>query len=528
MEQQGLGKYYNILFYILVAICLSIIVVPKIYLTGDGPSHTYNAQILADYIFGNNKDFYNQYYSLNKNIEPNWTSQLLLVGFLQICPNWLADKAMQILYVLLFAFGFKYLIKQINYKGNAVAFLFYPFCFTLLFQMGFYNYSLAIAIMFWLMGYTIKHFTTATNYTFLLLCFGTILLAITHGMVASLFILWFGVFSLCNVYINKTISLKNAITNTILTVAPACIIIIAFTLRQGLHTTAHKLSYTAKCINFLKLYTLQSTLYIEQYICYAFAGIVVVLIALSFKYFTIKTTAVNTSIAIIIGYTFISYITAPDTLAYAGGIDIRLAGLPILFLLILISSLNFNTKIQCSIALAGIIITTTWIGVRWQAVNKASTEAIAAIQIGANIKPKSTVLQVMYNMHGKNYVIEKDNSFLHVLDYIGATKNKSLIMLNNYEATNNYFFFKWKDNMHPYASFHQLVNNSINSPKQIAHYETNTKTTVDYIILQDDLSNGKNEPITTPTHHVLLDSLQLSYVVIDSNTTYGVRLLERK
>jgi hypothetical protein len=116
-------RFEKYTFYTLVALALSIVLIPKFYVTGDGPSHTYNAGVLFDYVFNHNKEFYNDFLTINRSVDPNWTGHLLIGMFLQIMPYWLADKAFQVLYILSFAFG-----------CPSSSFLFYSLC---LFSRGF-------------------------------------------------------------------------------------------------------------------------------------------------------------------------------------------------------------------------------------------------------------------------------------------------------------------------------------------------------------------------------------------------------
>ena len=122
------------LFGVLIALALSIIILPKFYITGDGPSHTYNARILFDFLNGTHRSFYESYYTVNRNIDPNWTSHILIGLLLKIVPYWLADKMVQVLYLLLFTLSFRYFIASLQRENTFLSFLFFPFLFTLGYQ----------------------------------------------------------------------------------------------------------------------------------------------------------------------------------------------------------------------------------------------------------------------------------------------------------------------------------------------------------------------------------------------------------
>ena len=59
-------RFEKYLFYGIILLALSIIVIPKFYITGDGPSHTYNAKVLFDYVFNQDRNFYKDFYTINQ------------------------------------------------------------------------------------------------------------------------------------------------------------------------------------------------------------------------------------------------------------------------------------------------------------------------------------------------------------------------------------------------------------------------------------------------------------------------------
>ena len=131
----------------MVLLALSIIIIPKYYITGDGGSHVYNAKVLFDYVLNHERDFYKEFFVINRSIDPNWMSHLSIGIFLQMFPPWLADKLFQILYVITFAFGFRFFIRSIEPNNGFLTFLFFSFLFTLPFQQGFYNYCFSFEFL---------------------------------------------------------------------------------------------------------------------------------------------------------------------------------------------------------------------------------------------------------------------------------------------------------------------------------------------------------------------------------------------
>jgi hypothetical protein len=74
--------------------------------TQDGPAHLANAQILKRLATAQAR--YPQFFEIRWEPFPNWTTHLALAGLLYLFPPLLAHKALACLYVIGFAFSFRY------------------------------------------------------------------------------------------------------------------------------------------------------------------------------------------------------------------------------------------------------------------------------------------------------------------------------------------------------------------------------------------------------------------------------------
>lgn len=97
--------------------------------TVDGPSHVYNAMVLRELAAGSPE--FGRVFAVNPRPNPNWLGHLVLVV--------LPERVLLSIIVLLFLSGCWRL-------GGAYAFLAMPLSYHLLLQMGFYNYSLGVAL----------------------------------------------------------------------------------------------------------------------------------------------------------------------------------------------------------------------------------------------------------------------------------------------------------------------------------------------------------------------------------------------
>ena len=106
--------------------------------TVDGPSHVYNAVVLRELAAGTPE--FARVFAVNARPNPNWLGHALMFLFLFVAKPLVAEKLLLSIVILLFLGGCWRL-------GGVYAFLAMPLTFHLLLQMGFYNYSLGVALM---------------------------------------------------------------------------------------------------------------------------------------------------------------------------------------------------------------------------------------------------------------------------------------------------------------------------------------------------------------------------------------------
>lgn len=120
--------------------------------TVDGPCHTYNAWILRQY--GNTEGYplFQRYYEINTKPYPNWIGHGAMALLMFIVPPLAAEKVLVSGYVLTFLFGVWYLAGSVRRDQRWLAFLAFPFPYNHMFQFGFYNFSVSLALFPWIVG----------------------------------------------------------------------------------------------------------------------------------------------------------------------------------------------------------------------------------------------------------------------------------------------------------------------------------------------------------------------------------------
>ncbi|HMN32033.1 MAG TPA: hypothetical protein PKA54_01530 [Chitinophagaceae bacterium] len=531
-------KFEKYLFYVLLLLALSIVIIPTYYITGDGASHTYNAKVLFDYVFNFERDFYKEFYTINRSIDPNWMSHLILGGLLQIFPMWLADKILQILYLVLFATGLRYLILSNEPKNGFLSFLFFPFLFNLPFQQGFYNYSLSLAFLFFTVGYYIRHkqhFDDTIHQ--LVLAILLLLTTFSHGMPAVyamliLFLIWiFDYFHfLIPFHFKKIIS---ELSKLLLIALPSLLLLFLFLAKKGFGTEPHAWSYSKKLIMFLQFWTSQSTRHAEMYPAMA-SGILLIVLFFILLFTRMKVNIHNrTSIGhvflIMIVFSFFSYITCPHSIGGAGSIDIRLGFLPPLFLLLFFSTKNWSDLSKQLFISSAFIISISFLIIRFPYVLKANEIGKEIMTAGEHIEDKSVVLNLHFDdwqriKNADDSLFQLDGSFIHFSDFIGAQKEKHLIMVMNYEAEINYFPVNWQAGKNPRESIAQLIPGNYPPCGDILSYEQQIHRKINYVLIQ----NWRKDFEKIECVQQLINQLNNHFVMIYQSKNKYVAVLKRK
>ncbi|MEA2603548.1 MAG: hypothetical protein QOF89_4540 [Acidobacteriota bacterium] len=125
--------------------------------TTDGPAHVYNAWVLRQHANVEQYPLFHQYYVIKWLPYPNWTSHAVMALLMFVVPPLIAEKLLVSGYVLLFLAGAWYLAGAVRPDERWPAFLAFPFVYNLLFQFGFYNFSISLGCFFFVLGYWWRH-----------------------------------------------------------------------------------------------------------------------------------------------------------------------------------------------------------------------------------------------------------------------------------------------------------------------------------------------------------------------------------
>lgn len=477
-----------------VAMCLAQIWWPHYYVTGDGPCHTYNATVLHDLWNGHNTAFYNRFYTVLYDPNPNWLSHILLNLPMYLFSGPVSEKLYLTLYAALLISGFYSLIKRVSGTSSYWITVVFLFVFHHTLAKGFYNFSLSTALFFWMvhawLQFAEKKNTVNTLVFFLFsgLTFFTQLLPFVFGAVTC-----FGLIVSYSLSRSKAMTqsrfsyfIQNSITLGIL-VAPFLALMYWFTNKEGganiqLH---HHLYRLVELVQFKYAVNAAEG---ETFFA-AVSGIVLTALLLTSIIFRIKyKQAVNKYDGFFYSLLFILfvYLFFPEDFMHRA---ILISMRAQLFLLSLAGICIAYTLPQQIKNAGGWILFTCFVALsvaRFSYMSKASDAAEDYNSVSPYIKPYSIVLPLDFAPEGRdehNQPIANHNYiFTHALHYTGC--EKPLILLDNYEANAGYFPLQWVYNVNPYTHLSRNEGLEAQPPGiDIAAYTQASGIAIDYIVL---------------------------------------------
>lgn len=145
-------KYF---FLAAVVFNLSVVFSGKFFPTLDGPAHLYNSQIIES-LFLKNSEVLSQFYQFNSDLVPNWSGHFILAFFNYFLPASIAEKILLLFYLVGLPYAFRSLIKSVSKENYLLSYLIFPFTYSFVFILGFYNFSLAIVFMLFSINFWIR------------------------------------------------------------------------------------------------------------------------------------------------------------------------------------------------------------------------------------------------------------------------------------------------------------------------------------------------------------------------------------
>ncbi len=516
-----------LIFTIVTILNLLPFVATRFFPSMDGASHLTNSNIINQLVFHHNSLF-SQFFMINPEPVPNWTSHLLISLFTLVMPAFLAEKILLTLLLIGTPFAFRSLMSTISPKNTLYAFLIFPFTHSMFFFFGFFNFCMGILLLLITLNYWLRHgrqpgirqtmilaLLVAITYFSHIVLFGLLLILIAvHIATASVMAL------LCEKANTKAILLqflRKALTISLAAIIPLILFAYFFYSRPG--TREINFISRQELLNFLvtvrPLISLNPIIEGKQTVIlfYLFAllsgiGIFAFLIRLV-RRFILKSSVENppetpllpgfhfwwivASMAVLIAL----YFKLPDAYGTASYTNLRIGFVLFLMAILCFSTFRIPWYVGLFAAITGLYVNTMLIRYYTPEINNLGKLAVSCNKAADFVAPNSLVLPI--------YCL--DNWFTgHFVDYLAV--DKPVVMVYNYECQSGYFPVKWNEEMKP----NYCLGNAA-TPEKYINFELikgRPSLSLDYVFVVGQYDPAKDWFFTT-LHKILSEDFVCVY-----------------
>jgi hypothetical protein len=484
-----MNKIGGILCFAGLLLCLLQIWLPGYYVTGDGPCHLYNAQVLHDYWCNKNTAFYSQYYQVIYRADPNWLTTVALALLLFVVKGAIAEKILLSLYVMLYIGGVGLLLKKLSNGSIYWLLAVFIFVFPHTLAKGFYNFTFSIAFYGWVVLYWLRFLEKRNIANGLLFFLFTTLLFFTHllafstaAMTCALLVVTYG---LALPERASGFILKNLLRLTAF-FTPYVIFAARFTEKEGGMQLSLK-HHFYRLIELVQLKYFVNVTGREDVFALA-AGITLVLLfgisLLSFRKAVInKYDGLLASLVLVL----FAYLFFPED--FLGRLILITMRAQLLVALLMVCVIAYRLPAGMVKTAGAFVLFTCFLGMNVaQTACRLKASAATADYNSAKslIKPYSVVLPLDFSPNGmdehKQMIADRNYLFSHAAQYMGT--EKPLVFIDNYEANMGYFPVNWLEKANPY--FHLSKHEGIEGQPpyaDIAEYKQTSGVTIDYVLM---------------------------------------------
>lgn len=485
------SKYEKFLFLAVALANLIPVVGHHFFPTLDGPAHLYNANLINHLLF--HADF-DSFFQFNSELVPNLTGHVLLCFFKWFLPGYLAEKMVLIVYFLGVSYAFRRLVKSYNPEYIGLSYLIFPISYNFLLSLGFYNFSLGLIGLLLILSFWIRNKQTIASSPkkILILSIFFILTYFSHILMFCIALLVCGFYLF--IWFLKVVFETKKFKEAFIQEGKKGLVLLVSSLIPLILTTLY---FSSRPDTGVKIFLPKEELikwlnYFNPIICYhegiesGFTRKIIyilyaliiggIIIRIKNRFSAIKTPEqkgifhFHDTWLLVTGIMLVLLFIMPDDNGSASIISMRFGLLFFLFLMIWISSLKqarWFTFICMSLLLA---IHAKRIRYYDSVMDTYDPIAINCNKAADFIKPNSVVAPL--NLTG--FWFEA-----HFSNYLGS--DKPMIILENYEATMNYFPLLW--NMPKLPNFHLGTKHIADCPlfPWMPSNPQNEKKQVDYI-----------------------------------------------
>jgi len=531
----------RVLFGALLAIHLIPIWSFAHFPTQDGPTHLENAQILREYHFADRTAF-REYYTLNTQLNPNWSTHLLLAGLLWVFPPLISEKILLSGYVLLLPLSARYALRALSPGSEFLALLAFPFIYNLLLTMGFYNFVYSLPVFFFFVGLWLKNRgglsarAIAKLASLALLLFFCHLVSLVMAMcLIAVAVLWLTVADAWTRIRSNSGGLRSALAAAgsghlpaLIAFIPALILAAVFLSRRGIggfpSPPFHELLKRLINLDSLASHNARE-LILSTALAGLFGAMTIYMIAMKARERRLEPLDV---LLLVAGLYLVVYFSAPSGLSGGGFLTHRLNLFPYFALLLWLGAQKWSQIPRGIIRLAAVMLAAGIVvlqSLSYAAINEQLDEYLSGMNM---IEKNSTLLPLCYSPFGRGSdegrLSARVGMFLHAAGYIAAERRA--VELDNYEANSDYFPTMYRPERNPEVHLALREGGLEKQPPcvDLLSYAARTGGTVDYVLVWD----LRRELMTHRCVRVVLEQLSAGYDLVHTSPAGLMQLYRRK
>lgn len=489
-------KLEPVLFYLMLAICLIPVISVRWFVTADGPCHLYNARILLDWAKDRNVAFYEPFYFLNAQFDPNWLFYLIAFPAMWLLgPEW-AEKTFLILYIVLFAFGLRFLVKAVSPGSAFISTIGLLFVYHKLLMTGFFNNSISIAMWFWTAGWWWKYKGMMSSQAMIVQAILFIILYFAHP-IGLLFCLAMVGLSIPGwrlfddrelTVVQRNNLMESRFKNLIVSTLPVTMLFGQYFFRSNWSADPVVYPLSTTLSNLWKLSSLVS-MHSHEELPARLTSIFIISVFLLGILFRGRALKWNGADAMLLFLLFVAIIIFFPPMSITGGLEVtyRIAIIPFIAILLWCTSVSYPQGMKITFVLIALLLQSWFLLTRMPVHHQASDYAREIDTVSPHIQDTSTLLVLNYEWAGQNRdgdpIADRNWMFAHVDCYLGTSK--SLVISDNYESHFPYFpvIARWNTDMYQQTD-KDGINFDHRPPRaDILSYKRRTQQEIDYVLM---------------------------------------------
>lgn len=518
MDQKYKQPGSFIVFAVLVSALVILWSLPG-FVTGDGACHVHNAIAWRE-LLTHPGSYYEQVYTLNNRICPNYVSHVLLAFLTLLFSPAIAEKAMLSLYAYWFVIGFFRLHKQVQAQNSMVLPVLLLLVFQSLLYLGFYNFILSIALYMMLLAWYLKKEHMADFFFWIQCSLAALILFFTHLSGLFLWMASVGLYSLTK-WLDPTLrgTMVRKALYFLCSCLPALDLTFNFIRSQKTEAPVHYFDQ-ATLYRMLKEASVLQAFHLNEirYTQWLFPTLLVgLLLSLFVTLRQEKWRQRQLWPFLLLGICIWAYFYAPENAFGGEQIKQRLQWVIFILAILVVSFPKLPKLLQVLGTVFGVMFVAALVRFQYPSLQRSSLVAEDIMKAGQFVKTNRTVLPLCFNTSG---YIQKQviSDFVRHGNHVGAfiLGDKDLIFMDNYEANTDYFPLRYRDTLNPF----QYLGDQEAQPPKITLSSYNRRHVIDYVLLFD----LKPEDISTEAFQNLQTQLNPNYREVFRNQDSSVRL----